>query len=350
MAYTIEELHGSYNRQRRTSKVSYILVHYVGAGTSAAGSANANCRYFAGGNRNASAHYFIDDASIWEYADPEQWATWHCGDGKGKYGITNQNSIGIEVCNNGGAFTDAEIDRLTWLVQKLMAQFGVDADHVKRHYDASRKMCPLYYVQNPSEWDKLHAQITGGSVSGNVSGGSSSGSSSSSSSSSSAERTGTGFGGTYTCTVSTLNVRTSPSTSSSVVAKYHKGDKVTLDDWYLISGGWVWGRYTGASSGLKRYVAVGRPTGGVASDDYLVKGGSSSGSAPAAKSWAGAHTTTDRLNVRKGPGTSYAISGTLPKGYTLHLDGTTKQADGYTWARYTASSGYYRWVATKWLS
>ena len=166
MAYDILTHHGSYNIQRRTTVPRYIVVHYVGAGSSAPGSALANCRYFAGGNRNASAHYFIDDRDIYEYADPNAYATWHCGDGRGRYGITNQNSIGIEVCNNGGPYTEAEIDRLTWLVQRLMDRFGIPADRVVRHYDASRKQCPLYYVQNPGEWDKLRARITGGKVVG----------------------------------------------------------------------------------------------------------------------------------------------------------------------------------------
>lgn len=170
MGYVIQKYHGKYNTQSRGgTKVKYIVVHYVGAGTSAPGSALANCKYFAGGNRQASAHYFIDDASIYEYADPSV-ATWHVGDGHGRYGITNNNSIGIEVCNNGGPYTLAEIDRLTWLVQRLMKQYGVPASRVVRHYDASRKMCPLYYAQNPSAWKSLHAQITGGSYSGTGSG------------------------------------------------------------------------------------------------------------------------------------------------------------------------------------
>ena len=168
MGYDIIEHHGAYNIQRRTQTVRYIVVHYVGAGSSAPGNALANCRYFAGGNRNASAHYFIDDAGIYEYADPSAYATWHCGDGHGRYGITNANSIGIEVCNNGGPYTDAEIDRLTWLVQRLMAEFGVPAERVVRHYDASRKMCPLYYVQHHDAWVALHARITGGAVAGDV--------------------------------------------------------------------------------------------------------------------------------------------------------------------------------------
>lgn len=161
MGFEIKRYHGNYNRVRRVTTVRYVVVHYVGAGTSAPGNALANCKYFSGGNRNASAHYFIDDANIYEYADPSAYATWHCGDGHGRYGITNQNSVGIEVCNNGGPYTQAEIERLAWLVQKLMSDFGVPASHVVRHYDASRKQCPLYYVQHGDAWAKLQAQITG---------------------------------------------------------------------------------------------------------------------------------------------------------------------------------------------
>lgn len=160
MGYQIATYHGSYNIVARRDDIKYIVVHYVGDGNSSPGSARRNCIYFAGGNRNASAHIFIDDANVYEYADPARWACWHVGDGGGRYGITNQNSVGIEVCNNGGPFTDAEIDRLHWLVRLLMGRFGVPASRVVRHYDASRKQCPLYYVQNPDAWARLHATIT----------------------------------------------------------------------------------------------------------------------------------------------------------------------------------------------
>lgn len=167
MAFSIERHHGSYNISRRSTTVKYIVVHYTGSGTSSAGSALANCQYFAGGNRNASANYFVDDATICEYADPSAYYTWHCGDGHGKYGISNSNSIGIEVCRNGNQpYTEAEIDRLAWLVRKLMADFGVPADRVVRHYDASRKACPYYYTPSgaggDSAWNSLHARITSG--------------------------------------------------------------------------------------------------------------------------------------------------------------------------------------------
>lgn len=165
MSFAIEHRHGTYNRQTRTEAVRYIVVHYTGSGTSAPGSAAANCKYFSGGNRNASAHYFIDDGTICEYADPAAYATWHCGDGKGRYGISNSNSIGIEVCQNGNQpYTEAEVERLAWLVRSLMDRFGVTADRVVRHYDASRKACPFYYTPSGSggnsAWRALRVRIT----------------------------------------------------------------------------------------------------------------------------------------------------------------------------------------------
>ena len=165
MRFAIERRHGTYNRQTRTEAVRYIVVHYTGSGTSAPGSAAANCKYFSGGNRNASAHYFIDDGAICEYADPAYYATWHCGDGKGRYGITNANSVGIEVCQNGDRpYTEAEIERLTWLVGQLMERFGVPTERVVRHYDASRKACPYYYTPSgsggDSAWRALRDRIT----------------------------------------------------------------------------------------------------------------------------------------------------------------------------------------------
>lgn len=158
----INKYHGGYNISKRTQAVKYIVVHYVGSGSSASGNAKNNCIFFSGGNRNSSAHYFIDDGGIWEYADPSTYYTWHCGDGGGKYGITNANSIGIEVCQDGDRpFTEKEIAYLSELVRYLMNKFSVPASRVVRHYDASRKQCPLYYAKRSSEWATLQKRITG---------------------------------------------------------------------------------------------------------------------------------------------------------------------------------------------
>lgn len=144
-------------------KIKYIVTHYTGTGACA----ENNCKYFSSGNRNASADFFIDkDGTIWQFnADIANYYTWHCGDGKGKYGITNANSIGIEVVSSGEEYTQAQKDALRSLVAALMADYGVEAANVVRHYDASRKICPAPYCGNTvknMKWNELHAYITGG--------------------------------------------------------------------------------------------------------------------------------------------------------------------------------------------
>lgn len=168
----INKLHGNYNISKRTGAVKYIVVHYTGSGTSKSGSAKANCIYFGRQDWQASAHYFVDDGGVWEYADPKTYYTWHCGDGHGKYGITNANSIGIEVCQNyDRPFTETEIRYLAELVRLLMVKFNVTPERVVRHYDASRKLCPLYYANRSTEWSKLHKVITGRSAGWKTDGG-----------------------------------------------------------------------------------------------------------------------------------------------------------------------------------
>ena len=73
--------------------------------------------------------------------------------------------------------------------------------------------------------------------------------------------------GKYKVVVDSLNVRTAPGMSGAVVATYAKNQTVYLDGWSRVADGYVWGRYTGASSGKLRYIAV-RTAGNI---DYLKK-------------------------------------------------------------------------------
>ncbi len=125
---------------RHGTKIKFIVVHDTGNIKVGAGAKN-HYLYFNGGNRNASAHYFIDDKEVIQTVEDEN-ASWHCGDGKGVYGITNLNSIGIEICiNKDGNFAVAQ-DKAIELIQYLMKKHGVPKKNVVRHFDASRKICP----------------------------------------------------------------------------------------------------------------------------------------------------------------------------------------------------------------
>lgn len=264
----------NFTKGRGGNSVQWLVIHYTAGTKTADGAAEANCIYFGReANLGASAHYFVCDGyTIWQSVNESDTA-WHAGNWS-----INQRSIGIEVCT-AGAFTEAEIERLTWLVQHLMSKYGIAADHVIRHYDANGKHCPAHYV-DAARWKELHARITTGKVSEPQPSAPqpSKPATTKPAASTSAEKTDTGFGGRYRCQVNNLRVRTGPGLSYAQAKNangkpvyYNKGGEVTLDDWYKIADGWVWGRYTGAQSGKKRYVAVGKPTGGPAADDYLLK-------------------------------------------------------------------------------
>ena len=77
------------------SRIKYIVIHYVGA----LGGAEDNCRYYGGGNRNASAHYFVGfNGEVWQCVEDANIA-WHCGASSYKHAeCRNANSIGIEMC------------------------------------------------------------------------------------------------------------------------------------------------------------------------------------------------------------------------------------------------------------
>ena len=41
-----------------------------------------------------------------------------------------------------------------------MAKYGIDADHVVRHYDVTGKLCPEPWVRDESLWRKFKARLT----------------------------------------------------------------------------------------------------------------------------------------------------------------------------------------------
>lgn len=145
-----------HNLSERTQPVRHIVIHY----TDGTGSAQNNVDYFRGGDRNASADFFIDSKSIWRFnPNCAKYYSWHCGDGHGAFGIFNSTSIGIEVVSAGEDFTKGEQKRLRYLVKKLMKKYSIDKKHVVRHYDASRKECPKPYIAE-AKWKKLRDYIT----------------------------------------------------------------------------------------------------------------------------------------------------------------------------------------------
>ncbi len=151
-----------YNRSSRDgTPIRYIVVHDTG-NPSRGANATAHYNYFNGGDRSSSADFFVDDTQVLCVNDYYKYYTWHCGDGRGKYGITNRNSVGIEFCINVDSDRDKTLERTAQLVRELMQELNIPIDRVVRHYDASRKNCPQSMSGNGwAQWYKFKEKLKG---------------------------------------------------------------------------------------------------------------------------------------------------------------------------------------------
>ena len=144
----------NYGSSRSTSNIKYLVLHYTGNKTDKAVS---NAKYFHNNNVGASAHYFVDKTEIYQSV-PDGYVAWHCGgkkypscatSGGGKmYNIiTNKNSIGIELCSDGGQFHKDTLDNVEELVKYLMKKYNIPISNIYRHFDVTGKSCPLYWIK-----------------------------------------------------------------------------------------------------------------------------------------------------------------------------------------------------------
>ncbi len=171
----VKKMISKYNHDKMTNReIKWLVIHWVGDESTAVN----NGTYFQGGDRGASAHYFVDDKNIVQSV-LEKNAAWAVGS-RGlldqgspyaKYGgkyfgkCTNANSLSIEMCCKKDSkdnlyITKATLERTAQLVQAIQKRLGIDNAHVIRHFDVNGKLCPLPYVQD-SKWDDVHALLTG---------------------------------------------------------------------------------------------------------------------------------------------------------------------------------------------
>lgn len=134
------------------NKPAYIVIHETDNWSKGA-DAKAHATAMKNGNLAGTVHYYVDSKSIYQTLDHSDGA-WAVGDGKGKYGITNRNSINIEICVNPETDYYVAVDKAEQLAAYLLKQYGWGTDHLKRHYDASRKNCPRR-IQAEGRWPEF---------------------------------------------------------------------------------------------------------------------------------------------------------------------------------------------------
>lgn len=67
----------------------------------------------------------------------------------------NHLSVSIENCHldTTGRFTENTYQSLVHLTAWLVDRYGLDREHIIRHYDVTGKECPLYYVEHEDKWE-----------------------------------------------------------------------------------------------------------------------------------------------------------------------------------------------------
>lgn len=143
------------NYEKANKKNKYIVIHYT---ANDGDTALNNCKYFYRTYRGASAHYFVDEKSIWQCVEDKDIA-WSVGASRYKNDCRNSNSINIELCSykdKGIYFIKQKTAELAAeLVATLMKKYNIPLSHVIRHYDVTGKNCPAPYVERKSEWTEF---------------------------------------------------------------------------------------------------------------------------------------------------------------------------------------------------
>lgn len=150
-------------RAGRTQPVRYIVLHYT---ANNGDTAKNNCDYYHRvGGLQASAHYFCDEHGVMQSVREGDTA-WHCGARAYWHPeCRNGNSIGIEMCSrkraDGSYYIKPEtVANAAALAKDIMQRYGIDTDHVLRHYDVTGKRCPMPWVDDPAQWVAFKDMLT----------------------------------------------------------------------------------------------------------------------------------------------------------------------------------------------
>lgn len=149
----------NYGSTRNTSSIKYIVIHYT---ANSGDTALNNATYFQGANRSASAHYFVDENSIYRSVR-DNVVAWSVGGGKySDYAVTggakyykiatNANTLNIELCNAKkntlSEVSKATINNAAELVAAKMKEYNISIDHVITHHLVNGKHCPLFMMNS----------------------------------------------------------------------------------------------------------------------------------------------------------------------------------------------------------
>ncbi|MCL2704089.1 MAG: N-acetylmuramoyl-L-alanine amidase [Defluviitaleaceae bacterium] len=146
-----------------------VVIHFVG---NAGSSAMANRNYFENGSagNRVSAHYIVGLQGEILRCVPENERAAHAGRSFGASWnemarTNNSRLLGIETCHPkpDGRFSSVTYRALIGLTADICIRHNLDPfSQVFRHYCVTGKSCPLFYVNNEAEWNRMRNAIFAG--------------------------------------------------------------------------------------------------------------------------------------------------------------------------------------------
>ncbi len=134
----------------------FITIHNTGNPSSTARNERAYLTN-PGNTRTASYHIVIDEREAIECIPLDENA-WAAGDGSG-LASGNRTSIHIEICESGN-YTQT-LNHAAELTAKLLKQYGLTIEQLKRHFDWSGKICPrlMYEGGKWTGWIEFKSKV-----------------------------------------------------------------------------------------------------------------------------------------------------------------------------------------------
>lgn len=158
----IKKMHISQNYSRDILiKPEYVVIHETDNFNKGA-NALAHFHYWdKNENAKTSVHYVVDDTDIIQLLDLNQRA-WHVGDNRSHSDITNDNTIGIEICVNEDGNYNIARSKAIKLTIHILKKLNLPIQALVRHFDASGKHCPRNMLDNKELWIDFVEKVKNG--------------------------------------------------------------------------------------------------------------------------------------------------------------------------------------------
>lgn len=146
-------------RKAGVRKIEYLVIHYVGAESTA----RNNAIYFASRYVGASAHYFVDETSIYQSVYDKNIA-WSLGNNTYKHPkARNHNTLNIEMCvkkkSGKWYFEPKTVTNTIALSRYLVNKYKIPKTNLIRHYDVTGKNCPEPFVRDTKAWNDFKNKV-----------------------------------------------------------------------------------------------------------------------------------------------------------------------------------------------